>query len=551
MKKITLALVAVMLVLGMTQCKKEQPTPTPEPTPDGEVVYISMKVDDGGKHIVYPGTGAYVFENNDKIYVGNDGRYVGTLTYTDGAFSGSITSPHTNDYLHFYFTGGKAPATDPTAGSTASFTVDISDQTSKLPVLSYGHSTIKYVNGTTAYTCLLENKCGLVEFKITTSNEEISSAITVGGMKTTATIDFENPGITPTDDIGGITLYSVSSKEKWAILLPQEMVLYPSLSVEGWDMEGIPYKAGIIPAVTENFYYGPNCDEWGNDMWVWIVSPNSDMYTFTVNSNGDKVWFSQGNLQYIGSAATPYWKFAENQWDYFGETTGQCSTSQTVDRDLFGWGTSGWGGGTYWQPYDVGWVDDASCNYGYGRTSYGGNLTGYNRNEDWGVYNAISNGGNTAGKWRTLTIDEWYYLFNQRGTKCYEFAIVNGVCGVILFSDSNVRPTGGPGEHFSDHVYSESEWRSKEALGYVFLPVTGYRTPAYYSSPNTVTEYVSGEVIYWSSTHRSDLDGVAESLYIDGDDNHPFLCSKADNNGSHNYGLCHYGCAVRLVRDVQ
>ena len=29
---------------------------------------------------------------------------------------------------------------------------------------------------------------------------------------------------------------------------------------------------------------------------------------FTINENGDQVYFSQGNLQYIGSAATPYWK---------------------------------------------------------------------------------------------------------------------------------------------------------------------------------------------------------------------------------------------------
>ena len=39
---------------------------------------------------------------------------------------------------------------------------------------------------------------------------------------------------------------------------------------------------------------------------------------FTVNASGDKVYFSKGNLQYIGSAATPYWKFADNQWNYLG-----------------------------------------------------------------------------------------------------------------------------------------------------------------------------------------------------------------------------------------
>ena len=57
---------------------------------------------------------------------------------------------------------------------------------------------------------------------------------------------------------------------------------------------------------------------------------------FTINSDGDQVYFSQGNLQYIGSASTPYWKFADNQWDVLGTTTGQNSSDENIDRDLFG-----------------------------------------------------------------------------------------------------------------------------------------------------------------------------------------------------------------------
>ena len=65
---------------------------------------------------------------------------------------------------------------------------------------------------------------------------------------------------------------------------------------------------------------------------------------FSVGVN-KKVWFSQGNLQYIGSATTPYWKFANNQYDIFGTTSGQNSSVANVDRDLFGFGTSGWNSG--------------------------------------------------------------------------------------------------------------------------------------------------------------------------------------------------------------
>ena len=38
---------------------------------------------------------------------------------------------------------------------------------------------------------------------------------------------------------------------------------------------------------------------------------------FTINSNGDQVYFSQGNLQY--QASTNTWRFATNQWDYVGD----------------------------------------------------------------------------------------------------------------------------------------------------------------------------------------------------------------------------------------
>ena len=48
---------------------------------------------------------------------------------------------------------------------------------------------------------------------------------------------------------------------------------------------------------------------------------------FTVNSNGDQVRFSQGNLQYIGSASTPYWKFADKQWETLGNNGTSTATS--------------------------------------------------------------------------------------------------------------------------------------------------------------------------------------------------------------------------------
>ena len=142
MKKITIIIIAIAVLFGLAQCKKQEVSETPE-TPEvieGEMFHISVNVNEGSKHIVYPESGAYVFENGDKLYVGNNGHYIGTLEYYDGAFSGVIETDATtyHDYLHFYFIGGAYTGELLTSGTnpTTSFEWSIADQTgSKLPIL--------------------------------------------------------------------------------------------------------------------------------------------------------------------------------------------------------------------------------------------------------------------------------------------------------------------------------------------------------------------------------------------------------------------------------
>ena len=218
---------------------------------------------------------------------------------------------------------------------------------------------------------------------------------------------------------------------------------------------------------------------------------------FTINANGDQVYFSQGNLQYIGSAAIPYWKFAENQWDYLGTTTGQNSSDQNVDRDLFGWGTSGWNNGNTCYPWNT--ADYYGELYGpYGQYD----LTGSYANADWGVYNPISNGGNQASQWRTLTQPEWAYVFNTRTTSSgirYAKAKVNDVNGVILLPDDwssdtySLSNTNSSGASYSCNTISATQWNALEQAGAVFLPAAGDR---YGTSVNGVGSYGG----YWSAS---------------------------------------------------
>ena len=220
---------------------------------------------------------------------------------------------------------------------------------------------------------------------------------------------------------------------------------------------------------------------------------------FTVNSNGDQVRFSQGNLQYIGSASTPYWKFADKQWETLGNN-GQGSTSQNVDRDLFGWGTSGYDhGAVCYQPWSTSQTN--SDYFAYGNRYY--ELYNSTGQADWG-YNAIRNGGNQENSgWRTLTNDEWTYILNGRSTESgirFVLGNVNGVDGVILLPDdwstSTYTLTGANNDYgnFMNNIISATDWTTiLEANGAVFLPKTVGREGT----------SITTDCNYWSSTHSS------------------------------------------------
>lgn len=195
---------------------------------------------------------------------------------------------------------------------------------------------------------------------------------------------------------------------------------------------------------------------------------------FSVSSS-KKVYFSQGNLQYRASDGR--WRFAEHQYDCIGKSNSGISSSYSNYIDLFGWGTSGWNSGAVcYQP----WSTSTTYSDYYPGGSYTNNLTGSCANADWGVYNAIYNGGNAAGQWRTLTKDEWVYVFQSRSNASSKYGQgkVNGVCGMILLPDSWTLPSElsfTAGNSSWSNSYTTEQWAKMEANGAVFLPATGYR----------------------------------------------------------------------------
>ena len=273
---------------------------------------------------------------------------------------------------------------------------------------------------------------------------------------------------------------------------------------------------------------------------------------FTINHLGEKVYFSKGNLQYIGNTGTPYWKFADKQWEYFNMETGQQHVTPYADRDYMGWGTSGYHDesdpfNVHYYPYSVSFDSvNAKYNYyGFGPSTNMPNPNLNGSNYDWGVFNPISNGGNVAGLWRTLTMDEWMYLLDWRNTTSgirFAKANVANVNGVLLLPDDwnhydfYLNEVNTTSASYLSNLIEEWQWPELEAAGAVFLPAAGFGVKLPGCDEITFWD-VHNSGYYWTSSHYDSA--YAGNLYFDG--------------GDVNYSMhmrCH-GLSIRLVSNVE
>ena len=237
---------------------------------------------------------------------------------------------------------------------------------------------------------------------------------------------------------------------------------------------------------------------------------------------GKYVSFSQGNLQYQQS--TDEWRFAREQYEYIGADNIQ--NSALADKiDLFGWSAN-----NTTAPFGVSTSMSAS--------DYAGDFV------DWGV-NAIC--GDAPGTWRTLSVDEWGYLFKGRknATQLYSKGNIDGLRGMIILPDNWVMPEG---LHFTAqptnltmeldiNTYTQAEWQRMEEAGAVFLCLTGRRD----GTKIDHLEYYGG---YWSSSKISNSNHVSHMYY-----NYRSKIFRTDyKEGDHSYGT--NGRAVRLVHDT-
>lgn len=209
-----------------------------------------------------------------------------------------------------------------------------------------------------------------------------------------------------------------------------------------------------------------------------LTKPNRRIGVFSVAPD-KQVSFSQGNLQYL--PAINLWKFANTQYEYLGNANKYLKPTFRNWVDLFGWSAS-----NTTAPFGV----STSTNV----ADYAGDFV------DWGT-NTIC--GDAPGTWRTLSADEWEYLFEQRknALQLRSKGSINGHRGHILLPDDWVLPEGVQFVAEPDNLtmeldintYTPAEWSIMEEAGAVFLPAAGRRD-------GTTVGYLVEYSGVWSST---------------------------------------------------
>ena len=242
MKKTIMILAAIALVLGLPQCKK-QTTGILE----GNVeIILDVSADKGSRIHVDPDSGDVAFEQNDVVYVGSGGTFVGTLTCRGTRFTGKITDATLGQPLYFFFLGNKTPEETLTPGTSTSCSVNIGDQTSgKLPVISFAISNENFT-GQGTYTAFFLNKAALVKFNI--SGSTVPACIM--GMNNKVTVDFATNGFTYSQEDDGCIQLPAGSGERWAILLPQASGTHTVTAGLG----GVVSTEIDVPAIAANAY---------------------------------------------------------------------------------------------------------------------------------------------------------------------------------------------------------------------------------------------------------------------------------------------------------
>lgn len=469
MKKVSLMLGALALVLGISQCKKQE-----SPVQAGEKQYIEVTAsngNDGSKVNVdftsVPTVMNLTWEEGDEITV--SGGAVGTLTLDDGAgtaqghFSGEIEKMNDNELVFSY---KKAVQ-------------ERGDENPNLPDFSAQDGTETWIEN----TLYLETKAAYNDNGKYSLLMEMPYAVLK--LDLSALVDTENDVTIKVGNVPVVTFENLAKAdaEEMFVALPADGTEQTYAFIGIWVVN----KMWTLASST---YYTA---EGGN-----AVAIVPDM-KFTVDANGTKVEFAPGNLYWDGSE----FHFETSQTAY---TTSWDASH--VDRFL-------------WSPDKDVAVGTSTSVSGTTSDVFFTNATTTTPKTDFSV-------DGETGTWRTLTSSEWRYLLysGRQDVNRFAKAKVSGVKGLLLFPDgyngvevisgiTGVAAVNSRGEAYPTDNIPSDIWTKMESAGVVFLPAAGYRNGTNLSGVGSLGRYWSNCYDNISSAYFTFFDS-ADVNYLGG-----------------------------------
>lgn len=270
-----------------------------------------------------------------------------------------------------------------------------------------------------------------------------------------------------------------------------------------------------------------------------INNPSANKHVFSVSAD-KQVLFSPGNLQYVISKDK--WQFADNQWEYLGTAN---LNNPTYDKFNEGWVSNPLSMGDVIDMFPWGKADNPTIkSANIGECGY----IEYINYIDYGT-NVIDK--YPANTWRTLTYEEWQYLFCGRPNANYLYAMaqVCDVNGVIVLPDDWECPNNLfflPGNSYGDYAeyqtFDKKQWHALERTGAIFLPAAGFWRNGIKSSEIVacIIENLQSHGYYWANSTAFPEDYGAYVLLFAADEVYEVGYENRPNR-----------CSVRLVKDVK
>ena len=198
MKKISIIMMALALVMGMSQCKKNEQ----EASNNGDNTAITLRISSNSKlHFgeeTAMGRIPVLWHSQDIVYMGVNGKCIGYLYCTgsaqdEGCFSGNANTIDVNDipvgeYMDFFTLGAQVQTIE--TGTIDQVTFSYADQSVDPAVVSFGTSRERWTGiKVDVYHCdNFRNYNALVKF---TLNRPTADEITIQGVKNQMVIKFD------------------------------------------------------------------------------------------------------------------------------------------------------------------------------------------------------------------------------------------------------------------------------------------------------------------------------------------------------------------------